>query len=152
MKLFKAILLVAILVFVSCQADAQATKVKTLRTTQWLYEDANNVSLSTSGDSVLYYTITLNKPDDLFYDVQINLDSVSGTPDYDVDLKGKVFEGDSWTDLETDITWDGTSSDTTILFQEHSTAVFMRIIQLQVNGQASTGAATADKFEIKIWP
>jgi hypothetical protein len=149
----KKLLFLAILIaFVACKADAQTTKAKTLNNTQYVFEDATDYSLSTSGDSVLTYTFLANKADDLFYDIQVKLDSVSGTPDYDVDLKGKVFANDSWTDLETDVTWDGTSSDTTILFQEHSTAEFHRYFQLQINGQASTGAAIVDRVEVKFWP
>jgi hypothetical protein len=150
LKIFLAV--IVLLTLVVCKADAQTAKVKTLNLTQWVWEDATDYSLSTSGDSVLTYTFLANKADDLFYDIQVKLDSVSGTPDYDVDLKGKVFENDSWSDLETDVTWDGTSSDTTILFQEHSTAEFYRYFQLQVNGQASTGAATVTHVEIKFWP
>lgn len=138
--------------FVAYQVSAQTTKTKALYTNQWYYGDDSNYSLATTGDSVLTYTFTLNKPDDVFYDIKVELDSVSGTPDYDIDLKGKVFEGDSWTDLETDVTWDGTSSDTTVTFQEHSTAEFMRYLQVQINGQASTGAATVTNVELKIWP
>lgn len=145
------IIAVILITAFACRVDAQNTRSKTLQSSVWYVKNADNVSLSTSGDSVAYYTVLLNKADDVFYDVQIQLDSVSGTPDYDIDLKGKVFADDSWTDLETDVTWDGTSSDTTILFQEHSTAVFHRYIQLQVNGQAGTGAATIDKIEIKVW-
>lgn len=149
----KIILIVfALSLFIGINVQAQTAKVKGLNLSQWYYSDDSDYSLTTSGDSVLTYTVTLNKADDVFYDIQVVLDSVSGTPDYDIDLKGKVFEGDAWSDLETDVTWDGTSSDTTILFQEHSTAEFYRIIQLQINGQATTGAATVSKFEIKIWP
>lgn len=132
-------------------AMAQTTKTKALSTNQWYYSDDSNYSLSTDGDSVLTYTFTLNKADDVLYDVQIALDSIGGTPNYVLDLKGKVFEDDDWSDIETDVEWTGTSADTTILFQEHSTAVYYRYIQLQVNGQASTGAAQVDKVELKIW-
>lgn len=148
----KIIILLLVTLLFACKVDAQTAKTKTLNSSQWFYSDDSNYSLAITGDSVLTYTFTLNKPDDVFYDIQIKLDSVSGTPDYDIDLKGKVFSADSWSDLETDVTWDGTSSDTTILFQEHSTAEFYRIFQLQVNGQAGTGAATVDKVELKIWP
>jgi hypothetical protein len=147
----KIIILLLVALLFACKVDAQTAKAKTLNSSQWYYGDDSNYSLAITGDSVLTYTFTLNKPDDILYDIQISLDSVSGTPDYDVDLKGRVFSDDSWTDLETDVTWDGTSSDTTILFQEHSTAEFMRYLQVQINGQAGTGAATVDKIELKIW-
>lgn len=150
MKKYIIILVVALLC--ACGVDAQTVKAKSLNASQWYYGDDSNYSLAITGDSVLTYTITLNKPDDVLYDVQVTLDSVSGTPDYVIDLKGRVFNDDSWSDLETDVAWKGTSSDTTILFQEHSTAVFYRQIQLQVNGQAGTGAATFNKVEFKIWP
>lgn len=132
--------------------NGQATGVKTLQPSQWYYENSTNIALATTGDSTLTYTLYLNKPDDVLYDVKVSLDSISGTPDYVLDLQGKVFESDSWTDLETDVNWTGTSTDTTVVFSEHSTAVFMRIFKLTVNGQAGTGAATVDLTEWKIWP
>ena len=141
---------IALMALIGCEVQAQSPKALSLN--QWVYGDDTDYSLSTSGDSVLTYTITLNKPEIVLYDVQVVLDSVDGTPDYVVDLKGKVFEDDAWSDLETDVAWTGTSADTTILFQEHSTAEFYRIFQLQVNGQALTGAAALSKFELKVWP
>lgn len=148
----KLFILIAFVAFVA-NVNAQVVKNPTLRPDVWFLDARGDISLDTtsSGDSVLYYNVLLNKAVDVFYDVQIELDSVSGTPNYDVDLKGKVFESDSWTDLETDVTWDGETSDTTILFQEHSTAVFMRYLRLEVNGQAGTGAATVDRIGFKIW-
>lgn len=144
-----------ILLMVGMQVQAQETTSTTLSPGQTLFESDSPLldsdSLHTAGDSVYYWTIKLNKPVEVLYDVQVELDSLSGTPDYDVDLKGKVFDNDSWTDLETDVTWDGTSSDTTILFQEHSTAVFVTQLQLQVNGQAGTGGAAIGKISVKVW-
>ena len=147
----KKLVILSVLLLSAFAANAQITKNASLRADVWFLDVTADYSLSTSGDSVLTYTVLLNKPVDVFYDVQIELDSVSGTPDYDIDLKGKVFPNDSWSDLETDVTWDGTSSDTTILFQEHSTSVFYRYLQLQVNGQAGTGAATIDRMSFKVW-
>jgi hypothetical protein len=146
------IILLMVIALFACKANGQTTKAKALNSTQWYYGDDSDYSLAITGDSTLTYTITLNKPDDVLYDVQVTLDSVGGTPSYVMDLKGRVFTDDTWSDLETDVTWYGTSTDTTILFQEHSTAVFYRQIQLQVNGQAATGAASVDKVEVKIWP
>jgi hypothetical protein len=152
----KLITIAALLVFAlsfTLTTQAQITKTRTLNSTQYYLGDDTDYSLTTvEDDSVLTYTVLLNKAGAVYYDVQIALDSVSGTPDYDIDLKSKVFIDDVWTDQETDVTWDGTSTDTTVLFQEHSTAIFARYLQLQINGQAGTGAATLDKIEIEIWP
>jgi len=151
MKKYLFFIVALIGLLAACEADAQSTPSKTLSSTQYYYGDDANYSLTTAGDSVLNYTILINKPGAVYYDVQLNLDSVSGTPSYVLDLKGKVFASDPWTDLETDVTWVGSSSDTTVLFQEHSTAQFYRYIQLQVKGQAGTGAATLDNAEFKFW-
>ena len=149
----RKIILISVIVIMSLAANAQKTKSTSLSTTQTLYEAVLSTSdtLSTYGDSVYYWTVKLNKPVKVLYDMQVELDSVNGTPDYDVDLKYKVFDNDSWSDAETDVTWDGTSSDTTILFQEHTTAVFATQLQLQINGQASTGKAKVSKLSIKLW-
>jgi hypothetical protein len=145
------ILLALIMLLVVCQANAQITRSRTLEPTRYYYLDASDYSLAVTGDSVLTYTITLNKGQSILYDVQATLDSVGGTPDYLVDLQGLVFPGDTPTDLETDVNWTGTTSDTTILFTEHTTPVFVRQLIFKINGQAGTGAATLDKLEIQIW-
>lgn len=148
-------ILLLIFVFVSIGTYAQKTVATTLSQTQTLVEISNPLvasdSLHTGSDSTFTWTIRLNKAVDLLYDVQVELDSLSGTPDYDVDLKYKVFENDSWSDAETDVTWDGTSSDTTITFTEHTTAIFATQLQLQVNGQASTGGAKVSKLSLKLY-
>lgn len=155
----KRFLFIAIAIFtlLACgkDAEAQIAKGKVFTGTQYVIEDGLTAAdtLSVVGsDSTMTYTITANKADDLFYDVAIELDSLSGTPSFTCDLKGKVFENDAWSDLETDIVWAGTSSDTTVRFQEHSTAEFMRYFQVQVNGGAATGSALVDKISIKLWP
>lgn len=155
MKKMKNIFAILITAFLFVSVNAQLTKSTTLQGGQTLYEASDPLvasdSLHTAGDSVFYWTIKLNKPVEVLYDVQVELDSLSGTPDYDVDLKYKVFDNDSWSDAETDVTWDGTSSDTTITFSEHSTAIFATQVQLQVNGQAGTGAAKVGKISIKLY-
>lgn len=151
----KNIILSILISFFVIGAFGQITKSNTLNTGQTLIEIASPLatsdSLHTAGDSVFLWTIKLNKAVGLLYDVQIELDSLSGTPDYDVDLKYRVFENDAWTDAETDVTWDGTSGDTTILFQEHSTAIYATQLQLQVNGQLSTGGASVEKISLKLF-
>lgn len=151
----KKYILIFSILFFALGMSAQKTLSTTLQPGQTYTEKSDPLvasdSLHTAGDSVFYWTISLNKPVEVLYDVQVELDSLSGTPDYDVDLKYKVFENDSWTDAETDVTWDGTSSDTTITFTEHSTAIFATQIQLQVNGQASTGGAKVSKLSLKLY-
>lgn len=151
MKKFIAMLVMAFTI--GLIVNAQETVNKTFSKQRSLIEVEYSATdtLSVYGDSVLLFTVQVQKDYPVFYDVQIELDSISGTPDFDVDLKGRVFDNDTWADLETDVTWDGTSSDTTILFQEHSTAEFYTQIQLQVNGQASTGTAAYRKVSFKVW-
>jgi hypothetical protein len=148
---------IALLALVACGNDVngQIAKGKVFSGTQTVVEDdltAADTLGTYSTDSTMTYTVTANKADDLFYDVAIQLDSLSGTPTFTCDFKGKVFEDDTWTDLDTDIIWTGTSSDTTVRFQQHTTAEFMRYFQVQINGGAATGSALVDKISVKLWP
>lgn len=143
--------IILLTLLISVNAFAQLSVIKVLSPDVTYYSDDTDYSLSVSSDSTLTYTITTNKANPLFYNVRIDMDSVSGTPNYTFDLKGKVFESDAWTDLEDDITWTGTSSDTTIKFTQNTTSEFMRIFQIQVNGLAGTGAADIDRVQFKVF-
>ena len=150
-------IIIAIFALLSCgkEAEGQIAKGTVFSGSQTVIEDDLTAAdtLSVVGtDSTMTYTVTANKPGALFYNVAIQLDSVSGTPTFTCDFKGKVFEDDAWSDLDTDIIWTGTTSDTTVLFSEQSTAVFMRYFQVQVNGSAATGTALVDKISVKVWP
>jgi len=156
MKRFLFVIIPFLFLF-ACGNDAQGqiTKGKVFSGSQTIIEDDLSAkdSLSVVGtDSTMTYTITANKPGVLFYDLAVQMDSISGTPYFTFDLKGRVFEDDAWSDLETDIVWTGTSSDTTIRFQEHTTAEFMREFQLRIDGAAATGSALVDKISFKVWP
>jgi len=145
-------LLVAILFLSLCAcASGQDTKSKILSKAQSYYADATDVDLVNTGDTVFYYTFTLNKTQEQLYDYQVNIDSVSGTPNYKVQLYGRLFESDSWSAIGSAVEWLGTGADTTIIISEHSTAVFYRQLQARITGQAGTGAATVDQQDFKVW-
>lgn len=149
------LLLISALLFASaCDVNAQITRTKTMSASTWIdtYEGRTKDTVSVNADSVFYYVLTANKADDLFYDIKIALDSLGATPNYVIDLKAKVFPDDDWTSLETDVTWTGTSSDTTIRFTEQTTAEFYRIFRVEINGQAGTGKAGIGKIQTKFWP
>ncbi len=132
-------------------ADAQETKGKTLSAAQSYFADASDVDLSTTSDSSFQYSFVLNKTKEQLYDYQVSLDSVNGTPDFEVQLYGRLFPGDSWAAIGSPVTWAGTSADTTITITEHTTAVFYRELQGRVTGQAGTGDATITQQYIKVW-
>jgi hypothetical protein len=78
------------------------------------------------------------------------MDSISGDPQVAVSIQGKVFTGDSWTNIST-ITWMGTSSDTSFLLNEISTAKYYRYWRVYFVATGTTQKATITKCDWRIW-
>ncbi len=105
-------------------------------------------TLSVNGDSTGVYITSVNKPDDLYYRIGVSMDSISGTPDFDIYLTGRILSTDSWSALSADTaTWDGTTSDTVVVFNDFSTGTYFREIKLNIDGQAGTGTAELELLE-----
>jgi len=100
-------------------------------------------------DSLWQYTIGV----DNLYDankqyVKQTLDKLTGTPNTDITLKGKVFWDDAWTTITT-IHWAG-SADSTIIFDQ-STAKHYRFYMIQHLGRAGTFTYEIDKTEVQFY-
>ena len=141
------LLLIMLISLVSFSQDKQ----KSLNINQYYYEYSLGASDTVSNNDTLWYAqLFLNKTEPIKYDIQVKVDSLSGTPTTDISLQGKVFESDSWTNITT-VSWAGTTSDTTFTYTENSTAKYYRY--LRVYNDANT---TAQKYKInyikcKIW-
>lgn len=87
--------------------------------TWFTYTGTSNATTAT--DSVWYFTVRKESLKKVFYEIKIDLDSISGTKQIvPVVLQGKILLSDNFTPLDT-INWVN-GSDTTIRFIQYTTA------------------------------
>lgn len=118
------------------------------------YYDAEPIDSVSENDTAWYYIVNVNKSNDLLYDIQVKLDSLSGDPEVEAFVLGRYFDEDDWVGVDDTVTWDGTESDTTFKFQEHSTGQYYRQYKLMLDfNTGSSGNAAVNslwwKFYIK---
>ena len=150
----KIFFLIAMFAVIGLNLDAQQkNKEVALSSGQTLYENTSFLasdSLNTYADSTLGFVFKLNKGKPVKYDTKAVLDSLNGTPDFDVYLQYKVFGTDTWANIDT-VYWNGTSSDTTIRFTQTTTAQYYSQLRWYIEGQASTGAGKLSEIDLKIY-
>lgn len=163
MKKILSILVMLIIVLVSASTMTQAQDKKyTFKVNKSLNSVSTYAPVShfrftvddtvTNNDSTYSIVITLNQDYPVFYDIRHKLDSTSGTPNTTVYLESRKFDSDAWSAVS-DLTWAGTSTDTTLKWTENSTAKFIRQLRLRHNGKNSvTQVYNLDELEIKLWP
>lgn len=112
---------------------------------------ASSSDVVTQADTLLSWTIGVdNMYDQLKQYVQIKLTENSGTAAVNVKFQGKTFWDDSFTDL-LDVTYAGTGTDTTIIF-DGSTAKHYRFYKVLLDGDGTgTFNVTATKQEVKFY-
>ncbi len=135
------ILLFGIALIMSFSVNAQ-DQSKTLKSSAYYYEFPFTSSDYVEASDTYYVQVTSRKVEPLKYDIKVGMDSISGAPQVAVSIQGKVFTGDSWTNIST-TTWMGTASDTSFILTETSTAKYYRYWRVYF---VATG--TAQKVEI----
>ena len=99
------------------------------------------------------YTIEIEHNQDVpvKYRIRQSFDSVSGTPTADIILQGRNFDSDAWVHIDT-ISWKGTTSDTTIIFEDIDTARYYMQFREYIDAESlTTQKFLLDEIEIKIW-
>lgn len=104
----------------------------------------------TQADTLRNYTIGIDKsPNALKQYARIKLTENSGTAVVNVKVQGKVFWDEAYTDL-LDVTYAGTGSDTTIVF-DGTTAHEMQFFNILLDGDGSGTFNVTAKSEIKFY-
>jgi len=105
--------------------------------------DADTVS----GTSSATYALEINKQHPTTQDVLLTLDSIDA-PAVSVQLKGKKFSENDYSNIGSAVEWAGTSADTTITIS-NATANRYRYIGLTVT--ATSGKAQLIKLKEKVY-
>jgi len=131
----KLLLFIGIIALFAFSVNAQDSKTVARNGT-------NVVFVLDAGDTILNAN-TLDKEIALgtklsvqLYQVQVRLDSISGTPAHTTVLAGSM-DGTTFADIDT-VSWAGSTSDTTFYFTDISTGIAWRFVRLRVTGSSSS--------------
>lgn len=115
---------------------------KTYIKVQTDYTATNTTETWVLFDAPLDYKSTQN--------IKIEVDSTSGNhTNLAIALYGRVFSGDSWTQIGSTVNWKGTTSDTTV-YIANTSANRYRQYKLGYTG-TGTGVSTIDTQQLKLW-
>lgn len=117
--------------------------------TWWYYTPASTSRMTTTTDSIWYYTVYSEKYLPQTLDVKFALDSISGTAQHtNIYLKAKKFENDTYTNIDT-IDWHA-SADTVINFNI-TTDMRYRYFQVYVKTDLKGFIINCDYLYFKFW-
>jgi hypothetical protein len=143
------ILLFGIALIMSFSVNAQDHS-KTLKSSAYYYEFSFTSSDYVEASDTYYVQVTSRKLEPLKYSIKVEMDSISGDPQVAVSIQGKVFTGDSWTNIST-TTWMGTASDTSFILSEISTAKYYRYWRVYFVATGTAQKATITKCDWRFW-
>ena len=140
--------LFVILVFVALATVGYSQRTVNKSVVTPNYADLYNGDIALLGtDTLLTYSINFKTIDKFFYDGVVKLKSTAVTKGASVQLKGKLWDSDSYVDIGTAVVWKGTTADTTIAFTEHTTLQKYQYLQYVIDGDS----ATVDFIKNRIW-
>lgn len=140
--------LIVILVFVALATAGYSQHVVNRDVVAPNYADLYNKDISLLGtDTLLTYSINFKTIDKFYYDGVIGFKSVAVTKGASVQLKGKLWDSDDYSNIGTAVVWKGTTADTTIAFTQHTTLQKYQYLQYVIDGDS----ATVDFVKTRIW-
>lgn len=112
------------------------------------YADLYNGDLALLGkDTLLTYSINFKTIDKFYYDGVVKLKSTAVTKGASVQLKGKLWDSDSYANIGSAVVWKGTTADTTIAFTQDTTLQKYQYLQYVIDGDS----ATVDFVKTRMW-
>ena len=140
--------LLVILVFVALATVGYSQRTVNRNVVAPNYADLYNGDIALLGtDTLLTYSINFKTIDKFFYDGVVKLKSTAATKGASVQLKGKLWDSDSYVDIGTAVVWKGTTGDTTITFTQHTTLQKLQYLQYVIDGDS----VTVDFIKNRIW-
>ena len=143
----KLILFIAVMIgFATSTVMAQTV----LRAEKYIYQytGLSGDTVNVSNDSVWNFTIQLNKREGVFYNASVKVADVTANAACKVILRGKMFDTDSWTTIETK-EWKGAGTDTIINFTQNTTKQYYRYLDFKLSGTATKAKLSYIKLSLK---
>ena len=129
-------IVIALICFVLAFSITEKATAQVLREGVYLY-DYTGVSTDTvgTGATTWYKEVQPDKPQMLYYNNQLKVTKVSGSPRASIKLQGKNFSTDAYTDITTTAYY-GTGTDTTINYTQVTTKQSYRYYKLLITATA----------------
>lgn len=143
----RLILFLAVMIgFVTSTVMAQTV----LRAEKYIYQytGLSGDTVNVSNDSVWNFTVQLNKREGIFYNASVKVADVTANAACKVILRGKMFDTDSWTTIETKA-WTGVGTDTIINFTQNTTKQYYRYLDFKLSGTATKAKLSYIKLSLK---
>lgn len=132
-----------------CFTGYSQTRATTLNQGSYYYEFALGASDTIIKSDTLIYQVTLNKAEPIRLQVQIDMDSVSGSGHDSIFLQGRVFSPDSWSAIDTAV-FAHTGTGIFTLYNI-SSDLYYRQFRLFIKSTSATGKNKAVAIRVKVW-
>ncbi len=125
------------MMLIAFASTAQRNINKTVTVSNYAYLYNTDITLR-GNDTILNYAINFQTANKYHYEIAIALDSIASTSSASVQLQGKIWDTDSYSNIGSAIAWAGTSTDTVIKFSEQSTLQTNQYLRLVIDGDSCT--------------
>ena len=105
-------------------------------------------TVNVSNDSVWNHTVQINKREGVFYNASVKVADVTAGAACKVILRGKIFDTDAWTTIETKA-WKGGGTDTIINFTQNTNKQYYRYLDFKLSGTATKAKLSYIKLSLK---
>lgn len=143
MKKVVLVLILGIFVF-----GAMAQRSYTLPENETFWPVSLTAADTVTNTAAVSWTLAVNKHNKLTQSVYVTLDSLNAS-NVSVQLKGKAFAGEAYTNIGTAVKFAGTQADTSFVIA-NTTANRYRYLQLTVTG-TGTQKTQVSALQFKVW-
>ena len=140
--------LVLVLIFGLFVFGAMAQRSYTLPENETYWPVSLTAADTITGNAAVSWTLAVNKHNKLTQSVYVKLDSISSS-NVSVQLKGKAFAGEAYSNIGSAVTFKGTQADTAFVIA-NTTANRYRYLQITVTG-TGTQKTKVNTLQFKVW-
>ena len=141
-KIFILLVMLISVVSVSAQSVMKAD------TYIYKYVGLAGDTVNVSNDSTWNHTVQINKREGVFYNASVKVADVTANAACKVILRGKIFDTDAWTTIETKA-WKGGGTDTIINFTQTTNKQYYRYIDFKLSGTATKAKLLVINLSLK---
>ena len=137
-----------LLVMLISVASVSAQRVMKADTYIYKYVGLAGDTVNVSNDSTWNHTVQINKREGVFYNASVKVADATANAACKVILRGKIFDTDSWTTIETK-EWKGAGTDTIINFTQNTNKQYYRYIDFKLSGTATKAKLSVINLSLK---
>ena len=137
-----------LLVMLISVVSVSAQRVMKADTYIYKYVGLAGDTVNVSNDSTWNHTVQINKREGVFYNASVKVADATANAACKVILRGKIFDTDSWTTIETK-EWKGAGTDTIINFTQNTNKQYYRYIDFKLSGTATKAKLSVINLSLK---